>query len=151
MTSESNIIDKDNLAAPVASIQTIEITSVAESRRHSRVDESILAEVTTEKEESAIAMIVDISFSGLRLEVGSTAFETHFSGSDNEAKNIPRSVQVEFIIPGKSIHNASTRIRCNTVSLIETDDSLYQIGLEFVEIEKGATELAEYLISRGLI
>ena len=103
-----------------------------------------------ESGEVVAGIIVDISFSGFRLEVSGRMVDALLPSSNLKDKHLPTAVRVSFMLPGTSAHSVSAKIRCNTVYSRNQEEDVYQIGVQFLEFEEGATELAEYLISKGL-
>ncbi len=150
MSQNDALVEPINLAADNGYSQSIELASVPEFRRNARVDEFILAEATAESGEVVVGIIVDISFSGLRLEGGRLLVDALLPRSNLKNKYLPAPLRISFTLPETSAHGISAKIRCNAIYSRSLDEYIYQIGMQFIEFEEGSAGLAEYLISKGL-
>jgi len=150
MPSDEDYIEQDNLLADNSCSQSIEITSVAEFRRNPRFEECILAETSAESGEVVAGIIVDISFSGLRIEGSRRMVDTLLPSSNLKDKYLLAPLRISFTLPETSAHSVNAKIRCNAIYSGNQEEDVYQIGMQFLEFEEGATELAEFLISKGL-
>jgi len=130
---------------------SIELTTTADMRRHSRVDALILAEVFTESGESTIGLITDISLSGLRLEGGREMLDTLMPNCRRINQHIPAPVRVHFELPSHETLNATAQVLTGTAYTRRLDKDTYHVGMHFIDIQEGADSLKNYLANRGAL
>lgn len=130
---------------------SIELTTTADMRRHTRVDTLILAEVFTENGEATIGLITDISLSGLRLEGGREMLDTLMPNTRRQNQHIPAPVQVHFQLPSNEALNATAQVLTGAAYTRRLDKDTYHVGMHFIDIQEGAESLQNYLANRGAV
>ena len=128
----------------------VDSTFLVDLRGSPRIEVSFPAEVCRRGRPSFLAMVTNISRTGLRVEGCREMIESLFSGEvrlDDHEPVIARFRLEVFDADGNE-HVVSVRGR--TV-YARSDNGRYQVGVQFVEFEEGRDVLFDYLASQGVL
>ncbi len=131
--------------------QAIVLTATAEQRRHPRVETFMLAEAYTELGDTAVGLITDLSFAGLRLEGSRQMLDTLMPNISRENQHIPAPIRIHFELPGHQALNAKAQVRGGATYTRRKNRGTYQIGMHFIEIIEGIKALSCYLTEHGAV
>ena len=127
----------------------VESTVLVDLRGSPRVESSFPAEVQPYGKPAVLVMVTNISRSGLRAEGCWELIDTLFDGKvrlDNHEHVVARfSLEVmdadgnvqQVVVQGRTVY-------------ARPDNGRFQVGVEFIEFEKGRDVLFDYLASRGV-
>ena len=127
----------------------VESTVLVDLRGSPRIESSFPAEVRPYGKPAVLAMVTNISRSGLRAEGCRELIDTLFDGKvqlENHEHVMARfSLEVldadgnaqQVVVQGRTVY-------------ARPDNGRFQVGVEFIEFEQGRDVLFDYLASRGV-
>lgn len=127
----------------------VESSTLVDLRGSPRVEVSFPAAVHTHDADNILAMITNISRTGLRAE-GCRQMLIGLFGSDvNLDGHTPVVARFFLEVLDADGSERTVVVRGRTV-YIRPDNGRFQVGVEFIEIEEGGDVLFDYLASRGV-
>ena len=127
----------------------VESSILVDLRGSPRVEVSFPAEVHTHDADNILAMITNISRTGLRAE-GCRQMLIGLFGSDvNLDGHTPVVARFFLEVLDADGSERTVVLRGRTV-YIRPNNGRFQVGVEFIEIEEGGDVLFDYLASRGV-
>ncbi|MGB5260114.1 MAG: PilZ domain-containing protein [Gammaproteobacteria bacterium] len=127
----------------------VESTIVVELRGSPRIEVSFPVEVQPRTGQPVLAMITNISRSGLRAEGDRNLVETLFNGEVLLKDHVPVMALFRFTVPGADGNDVTVEVHGRTV-YARLDSGHYQVGVQFIEFSAGREALNGYLASRGI-
>jgi len=149
MTSDRDTLDLHSEIIETPSSQFAESTFLIDLRRKPRYDTHLPAEAIAVSGEKVLGIITNISQSGLRLEGLHQMVNTLIPDFNYWDKHLPVTFDVCFRIPESSCHSNEVRIKSRTVYTKQTEEDIYQIGVQFIAFDEGSDALADYLAARA--
>jgi hypothetical protein len=125
-------------------------TVLIDLRRNPRVDTRFPAELFTVTGVRILAIVSNISRSGLRLEGDRQMAEALFPDLVPLSGHTPVPILVSFSLSNAIAHPASVRAQCNSVYVRRSSPGCWHIGAQFTTFEEGRNALDSYLVSRGV-
>lgn len=146
-TGTGTAFSLDSLDTPQS--QRVESTVLVDLRRSPRIAVSFPAAIHLKDGRHVLAMITNISRSGLRVEGSSELVDTLFGGEillDNHDSVL---AEFRFTMPGADGGDMPVVVWGRTV-YARQDSGGYQVGVEFRNFSGGRDALFDYLASRGV-
>lgn len=124
---------------------------MVELRKSPRYATNLEAVAVSETGASVVAAVIDLSLSGLRLQLDNKAFTTLLPDEDHSVAHNPVDLTVYFNLPGDPQKLPSVEVEARTVHIIWGVDGVFQIGINFKTIIDGRAELGHYLKYRRAV
>jgi len=124
-------------------------TTLVDLRGSPRIEVSLPVEIFLEGRERLLAMITNISRSGLRVEAGSKLVESLFAGVILHDEHISTRAQFRFMLPD-AVGGDRTVVVWGRTVYARQDGGGYQVGVEFLNFTDGRDTLFDFLASRGV-
>lgn len=127
----------------------VESTVLVDLRGSPRVEVSFPVEVRPRTGQSVLAMITNISRTGLRAEGDLNLIDALFNGEVRLQDHVSVTALFRFTVPSADGSDAMVEVLGRTV-YARRDSGRYQVGVQFLEFGSGRAALIEYLASRGV-
>lgn len=127
----------------------VDSTVLVDLRGSPRIEVSFPAEVRSFGKQEVLAMITNISRTGLRAEGCRQMVESLFGGDVLNENHEPVIARFSLEVLDSDGSERSIVVRGRTV-YARQDNGRFQVGVEFLEFEEGRDVLLDYLASRGI-
>ena len=145
-TGTDSLFSLDEIDTPQS--RRVDSTILVDLRRSPRVAVSIPVEISLQGERRILAMVTNLSSSGLRLEGGVSLVDALFDGDVLQDDHKSTRAEFRFQVPDDAGSDAAVVVQGRTV-YARRDDGSYQVGVEFKGFSQGRDALHAYLTSRG--
>ena len=125
-------------------------TALIDLRKDPRVDTRLPVELFTVAGSRVLAIISNLSRSGLRLEGGRQMVDALVPGDRPQGGHKPVDLLAVFTVPGATSHPAEIKLRCRSVYTREASPDCWHIGMRFTAFNKGRNALYSFLSSKGI-
>ena len=143
----SSSFSLDSIDTPQS--RRVESTVLVDLRGSPRIEVSFPVQVTPHSGLPVLAMITNISRTGLRAEGDRKLVETLFDGEVRLEDHHSIIARFGFTVPVADGSDASIEVYGRTV-YARLDNGRYQVGVQFSEFACGRAALIDYLASRGV-
>ncbi|MDX1698828.1 MAG: PilZ domain-containing protein [Thiohalobacterales bacterium] len=124
-------------------------TVVVELRGSPRVEVTFPVEIRPRSGEPLLAMITNISRTGLRAEGNRNLVDALFDGEVRLEDHESVVALFSFTVPAADDRDLFVEVHGRTV-YARKDSGSYQVGVQFIEFSSGREALFDYLASRGV-
>jgi hypothetical protein len=146
-TAKTSCFSLDAIDTPQS--RRVESTTRVELRGSPRIEVSFPVEIQPRTGQPVLAMITNISRSGLRAEGGLNLVETLFDGEVRLKDHVPVTALFRFMLPDADGNDVTVEVHGRSV-YARLDSGRYQVGVQFIEFGTGREALNGYLASRGV-
>ena len=127
----------------------VESTVRVELRGSPRIEVTLPVEIRPRTGQPELAMITNISRTGLRVESNQSLVDMLFGGEVRLQDHVSVMALFRFTVPAADGEDLLVEVHGRTI-YARLDGGRYQVGVQFIEFSSGRAALYDYLASRGV-
>jgi hypothetical protein len=125
-------------------------TALIDLRKDPRVDTRLPVELFTGAGDHVLAIISNLSRSGLRLEGSRQMVDALVPDDRLQDGHTPVDLLAVFTVPDATSHPAEIKVRCRSVYTRQASPDCWHIGMRFTAFNQGRNALDSFLTSKGI-